>query len=79
MTNLDVMCKVLSEATGRPESVFRSALVHAIEAGIVSGDRLMAPAKPSALQELRGDLPTVRRWLATGGKMPTGHRGQRLG
>lgn len=79
MTNLDVMARILSEASGRPEALFRRSLLAAIEAGIVSRDRLMAPAKPGALQELRGDLPTVRRWLATGGQMGTRHRGHRLG
>lgn len=79
MTNLDIMARILAEASGRPESLFRRSLLAAIEAGIVSGDRLMAPAKPGALQELRGDLPTVRQWLATGRQMATRHRGHRLG
>lgn len=79
MSNLDVMCKVLSEASGRPEALFRRSLLAAIAAGVISGDRLLAPAKPGTLEQLRGDLPTVRRWLATGGQMGTRHSGHRLG
>ncbi len=79
MSNLDVMARILAEASGRPESLFRRSLTAAIEAGIVSGDRLMAPAKPGTLERLRGDLPSVRQWLAGGAQMAPRHGGHRLG
>lgn len=73
MTNLDVMCRILSEASGRPEAVFRRTLAAAIEAGIIPGDRLLAPAQPGMLEQLRGELPGVLAWLVEGAQMAHRH------
>lgn len=80
LTNLDVMARILAEATGRPESVFRKSIRRAVAAGVIRTDhKLDDPAEPGALERLRKNLPGVRLWLANGGRKATGHRGHRMG
>lgn len=74
MTNLDVMCKALAHATGKPESHFREVIMGSIEYGMPPGKLLEECSDGEALVEkLKGEAEGILAWVVDGAAMAYKH------
>lgn len=69
MTNADVLMQVLSEATGKPLPFVRDVLAQCREhlpPALTLDEALPDEVARQLIHNLRGELPEIRSWLATG-------------
>ncbi len=62
MTNLDVFAKILSEVTGRPETIFRQIICSTLK----TNNKWLEPAEPGLYEALQAEKAGILNWLISG-------------